>query len=269
MKRLERLGYAITIVITLVILIACVRNLSNSKINICGFELRVLDDVGKIIAAYNGSEKYGLIVVERDNRKERRLNESNAYVVSNGDKCIVGLTYGSGKYNIRLYEIGNNYEEIFVEQYEVMAKIKDSRAPFIGDGYYVNTDITIEDYYNIEDIEELDVIELIYTFIENNIDYDTHMMELIESGGIKIYKPNLDLVLDKGKGVCIDQASLAASMLRSREIPARIVVGHDYDERYHAWFEVWVDGEWKMYDTTSSITFRDIKSKGYKAIKYY
>ena len=56
----------------------------------------------------------------------------------------------------------------------------------------------------------------------------------MESG----YLPDLDEVLASGKGICFDYAALMAGMLRSQDIPCKLVVGYA-DTAYHAWISVW------------------------------
>ena len=76
------------------------------------------------------------------------------------------------------------------------------------------------------------------------------------------YLPVLDDVLAEEKGICFDYAALMAAMLRSQEVPCKLVVGYA-GETYHAWISVWteengwVDGAiffdghmWKRMDPT-------------------
>ena len=54
------------------------------------------------------------------------------------------------------------------------------------------------------------------------------------------YLPVLDTVLKEKKGICFDYAALMTAMLRSQEIPCKLVVGYA-DEVYHAWISVWTE----------------------------
>lgn len=55
------------------------------------------------------------------------------------------------------------------------------------------------------------------------------------------------------QGVCRDYAHLTAALIRSRDIPARLVsvyaLGLDPPD-FHAVVEVWLDGEWHIVDST-------------------
>jgi transglutaminase-like putative cysteine protease len=51
--------------------------------------------------------------------------------------------------------------------------------------------------------------------------------------------------------MCYDFSSLFASMLRSVNIPAKLVKGYGSKvEGYHAWNEVYLDGKWQTVDTS-------------------
>ncbi|MDO4542428.1 MAG: transglutaminase-like domain-containing protein, partial [Bacillota bacterium] len=83
---------------------------------------------------------------------------------------------------------------------------------------------------------DLDVVENIYKYIIDNIEYDYDLAENVEVG----YLPDIDRVLDEGKGICFDYAALATAMLRSQSIPTRLVIGYA-DNVYHAWISVYIE----------------------------
>ena len=69
----------------------------------------------------------------------------------------------------------------------------------------------------------------------------------------KGYLPDVDAVLKKGMGICLDYAAVYASMLRSQGIAAQLVIGYA-DKSYHAWNLVWLDGAWTCVDLTAQST---------------
>jgi len=92
-----------------------------------------------------------------------------------------------------------------------------------------------------------DKVKAIYNYIVENIDYDFDKINKLD----KLYIPDIEAVFETGKGICYDYASLFASMLRSQGIPAKLVKGYsDIIDGYHAWNEVYIDGEWVIIDTT-------------------
>jgi transglutaminase-like putative cysteine protease len=51
--------------------------------------------------------------------------------------------------------------------------------------------------------------------------------------------------------MCYDFSSLFASMLRSINVPTKLVKGYgDKVKGYHAWNEVYLDGKWLTVDTS-------------------
>lgn len=58
-----------------------------------------------------------------------------------------------------------------------------------------------------------------------------------------------------GSGVCRDFAHVGIALVRSLQIPARMVVGYLHGLQpmdLHAWFEAWVGGRWYAFDATQS-----------------
>lgn len=64
-------------------------------------------------------------------------------------------------------------------------------------------------------------------------------------------------VLHNKKGDCTEYAVLLAALARAQGIPARVVTGMVYADRYagalrvfvpHAWVQAWVNGRWESYD---------------------
>ena len=69
--------------------------------------------------------------------------------------------------------------------------------------------------------------------------------------------------LRKKKGICFDYAALMTAMLRSQDIPTKLVVGYT-GSLYHAWINVFLEGQgwvdnviyfdghddWKLMDPT-------------------
>jgi len=70
------------------------------------------------------------------------------------------------------------------------------------------------------------------------------------------YASALEVARDR-RGNCAEFAVLLAAMARARDIPARVVVGMLYTDRYdnkvrvfvpHAWVIAWVGGRWRSFD---------------------
>lgn len=79
----------------------------------------------------------------------------------------------------------------------------------------------------------------------------------LRQSGLDIgYASALEVARDR-RGDCAEFAVLLAAMARARDIPARVVVGMLYADRYdnkvrvfvpHAWVVAWVGGRWRSFD---------------------
>jgi hypothetical protein len=130
--------------------------------------------------------------------------------------------------------------------------------------------------------EPLEKVAAVYDFVVGALVYDEEKAATVKSG----YLPVLDEVLAEQKGICFDYAALMTAMLRSQEVPCKLVVGYAGDI-YHAWISVWtehngwVDGAiffdghaWKRMDPTfasygaRSAEIMDFIENGNYTVKY-
>ncbi len=84
--------------------------------------------------------------------------------------------------------------------------------------------------------DEIGVVTNVYNYVINNITYDTAKAASVQSG----YLPNVDQVLAQKTGICFDYAALMTAMLRSQDIPTKLVIGYS-GGLYHAWVNVYID----------------------------
>lgn len=86
--------------------------------------------------------------------------------------------------------------------------------------------------------DNLEKVQTIYDYVVQNISYDRLLAAKVQSG----YLPDIDQVLAKKKGICFDYAALMSAMLRSQEVPTKLVVGYT-GSVYHAWINVYSEEE--------------------------
>lgn len=99
-------------------------------------------------------------------------------------------------------------------------------------------------------------VEIIYDYVINNISYDYEKAQSVSSR----YLPSTSVTLTSKKGICYDYASLFAVMLRSIDIPTKLIHGDsNFTSAYHAWNEVLVNNKWIVVDTTVDAS---LKSEG-------
>lgn len=180
-----------------------------------------------------------------------------------GEYEVFPLSDGSGSYSVTVYKniSGTKYSTVLGASFS--AKLTDEFAPFLRPNQYVNytEDSTAvakgaELTAGIED--NLEKVAAVYDYVVKTLSYDRKKAQSVKSG----YLPDIDKVLEEKKGICFDYAALMAAMLRSQEVPVKLVVGYT-GTVYHAWLNVWseesgwVDGviyfdgsDWKLMDPT-------------------
>lgn len=163
------------------------------------------------------------------------LNARNAYEV-------FPMSEGNGTYAIKVFENvnGNQYSQAFSQ--DVSVSLADQFEPFLYPNQYVNfsegsTAVQKGAQLAAGAEDDFGVVEAIYNYVVDNLTYDTEKAANVKSG----YLPDVDQVLASKKGICFDYAALMVSMLRSQDIPAKLVVGYT-GSAYHAWVNVYIDG---------------------------
>lgn len=195
-------------------------------------------DQGYIMLQYLGDkEKVQLQITSPDNIS------CNYPVVSKDQYFVFPLTGGNGIYQLKVFESAdaekNLYAVVFTQELEVV--ISDEFSPFLYPNFYVNFKpesecVALGEALAEKCVTDLDVVNNIYHYVIANISYDTELAVNVQSS----YTPDPDQTIASGKGICLDYASLMASMLRSQRIPTRLEVGY-VDELYHAWISCFVD----------------------------
>ena len=162
---------------------------------------------------------------------------------NDGEWEVFPLSDGNGSYTVGIFRniSGNQFSTEFSTSFSVT--LADEFAPFLRPNQYVNfTPNTIavrEAAVMVQGITDvLEKVEVIYNFVVAEFSYDRQLAASVQSG----YLPDLDRVWAARKGICFDFAALTTAMLRSQGIPTQLVVGY-VGQVYHAWINVWVEGE--------------------------
>lgn len=159
-------------------------------------------------------------------------------ITSGGSYVTIPLSAGSGTYSLGVYEhvVGDQYSPILSQDIEVT--LADEYRPYLYPSQYVNfaagdaaTQLSQELSANA--VADVDTLNAIYSWVCQNITYDTEEATTVASG----YLPENASTLSKEKGICFDYAVLTASMLRAQRVPARLVIGYA-GAAYHAWIDV-------------------------------
>ena len=186
------------------------------------------------------------------------------YNIKKGEWTVFPLSDGNGSYSVKVFK--NVYDSKYstvLSLNGLSVDLDDEYAPFIRPNQYVNYENAVNTMEKASTLlndrmSMLEKVEAVYNYVTKNIKYDYQKAATVQSG----YLPDLDLVLKEKKGICFDYASLMTGMLRSQNIPCKLVVGYANTE-YHAWISVyspetgWVDGviyfngvNWQQMDPT-------------------
>ncbi len=222
---------------------------------------------------YSHTEE-GYVMIRYTGQTEQRLKvlvkgptTKYSYNLPKQEWTVFPLSDGSGTYEIGVYEnvTGNKYATVLTLDYQVT--LLDEFAPFLRPNQYVNFSqdthavaLGLELTKQLED--PLAKVEAVYDYVVETLEYDYEKAATVKSG----YLPDLDQVLADRKGICFDYAALMTAMLRSQQIPCKLVIGYA-GSTYHAWISVWteesgwVDGiiffdghQWKRMDPTFAST---------------
>lgn len=213
---------------------------------------------GYLMIKYNGNNSKIKVQIAKGSGTTYtyNLNARDAYEV-------FPLTEGNGTYNVKVFEnlSGTKYSQAFSKSVDV--KLSNQFLPFLYPNQYVNFTAdsqTVKQGLEVTKgtTDDLKKVELVYDYVVGGFTYDKVRARTVASG----YLPNVDSVLAQKKGICFDYAAVMAAMLRSQNIPCKLVVGYT-GELYHAWINVytdesgWVDGmiffdgsKWQMMDPT-------------------
>ena len=190
----------------------------------------------------------GYVMVQYTAHTDSRLKAqvkgpSTAYTynLTAGQWAALPLSDGNGTYQIVVYKnvSGTKYAAVLALTAEVL--LADEFAPFLHSNQYVNFDAAPQTAARAAALtggipDTLGKVEAVYDYVVEYLTYDKELAATVKSG----YLPDLDRVLEKGKGICFDYAALMTGMLRSRGVPCKLVVGYA-GEVYHAWISVWTE----------------------------
>ena len=156
-----------------------------------------------------------------------------------GQYEVFPLANGNGRYTVGVFEHvqGTTFATANSASFDVA--LTDEFAPFLRPNQIVNfsssSKVVAKAAELVKDIDDLtEKIAVVYNFVVKNISYDRELAQSVQTG----YIPDIDAVLEKGKGICFDYSAVMAAMLRSQMVPTRLVMGYA-GTTYHAWIDVY------------------------------
>lgn len=183
----------------------------------------------------------------------------------------IPLSEGDGKYTASVFEQMEGTAYLPVLTVEINVELSNPLSPFLRPNQQVDYSTAPRTLARAVELtaecaDDSERVEKIFRFVSQTLAYDNEQAESVQSG----YIPDLDQVLERGKGICLDFAALMAAMVRSQSIPCRLAVG-DAGSVYHAWVEVWDEGGavWTRYDPTFTASGKDTSGVEYTPQFYY
>ncbi len=190
---------------------------------------------------------------------------------------VFPFSEGNGSYTIKVFEniSGTKYSQAFSKTMTV--KLANQFLPFLYPNQYVDFTADSDVVKKAQELTtaaavDLDKVEKIYDYVVGTFTYDREKAATVKSG----YLPDTDYILLIKKGICFDYAAVMSAMLRSQNIPSKLVVGYT-GNAYHAWINVYIKGEgwvdamiyfdgtkWQIMDPT----FASTAGKSEAIIKY-
>lgn len=213
---------------------------------------------GYVMVKYNGNGAKIKVQVIKSGKETYTydLNARDAYEV-------FPFSEGNGSYVVKVFEnvSGSQYMQIASANMDV--SLSNQFLPFLYPNQYVNFSdssqaVAVAKTLAASASDQIGIVRNVYDYVTDNITYDYAKAASVQSG----YLPNIDHVLSVRTGICFDYAALMTAMLRSQNIPTKLVVGYT-GSVYHAWVSVyldnigWVDNviyfdgtDWKLMDPT-------------------
>ncbi|MEG1551002.1 MAG: transglutaminase domain-containing protein [Oscillospiraceae bacterium] len=184
-----------------------------------------------------------------------------------GNYEVFPLSLGSGSYTIEVLENISGQSYGYALSTNISVSLSSSFAPFLRPNQFVNYNGNTSAVLKAAELctgysADLQKLDRIYNFVINNFTYDNNKANTVKGG----YIPDLNSVYAQRRGICSDYSALMAAMLRSQNIPCKVVVGwaaSNGGNLYHAWINVyirnagWINGaiyfdgqSWKLMDPT-------------------
>ncbi len=150
------------------------------------------------------------------------------------------LTEGDGTYDIKVFEntTGSKYAQVYSTS--VTMALRNEFLPFLYANQYVSYTADGATAAKAAALcqtagDDLEKVSCIFDYVVDHFTYDYDKAATVPPG----YLPVVDDIVSTQTGICLDYAATMAAMLRSQNIPCKLVVGYA-GTIYHAWIDVYV-----------------------------
>ncbi len=188
----------------------------------------------------------------------------------NGEYEAFPLQFGSGKYQVSLYENVSGKKYAKEGTVKLSVKMPDELSCFLYPNQYVsyneNTACVKFAQELCKDMKDQDEI---FQAVCNYMKGGAFMYDYIKSVTVKPGQmPQIDECWETKRGICQDLSAVTCAMLRSQGIPARLMIGTVGANTYHAWVLAVVNGKNRFFDPTAELNASS-KTETYTPERYY
>ena len=222
----------------------------------------------------NMSEGY-IMVKGKKSSKRMKLQiatsgaKLNYDINSNGEYEVFPLQFGSGKYQVSLFENASGKKYSKEGSVKLSVKMKDELSCFTYPNQYVsydeNTPCVVYALEMCKDMtDQAEIYKAVCNYVTSNFVYDFIKSVTVKAGQL----PQIDECWNNKMGICQDLSAMTCAMLRCQGIPARLMIGTVGSNTYHAWVVAVVNGEEKFFDPTAELNASS-KTETYTTERYY
>ena len=174
---------------------------------------------------------------------------------------------GSGEYVISLFENIAGRKYAHAGTVKVAVRLRREDAAFLYPNQYINyrpdSTVIAEAEHLCEGLTNREAYEAVCQYMASGFAYDYVRALTVQAGAL----PDIDRCMGTRMGICQDLAAVTVAMLRSRGIPARLVIGYAGD-RYHAWTLADIEGEELFFDPSAALD-AFVSTEEYSAERFY
>lgn len=222
---------------------------------------KLLKKSGTVIDVSNSAQGYVFVKHKKSTKrlKFRLTRGSDVYTYDlngDGEYEVFPLQMGSGGYKAQVFTQAKGTSYTTTSNLSFNVKLSDDLLPFLYPNQYVwytgdSTAAAAAFEVCAGKTTDVEKANAVYDTLSRTMLYNQILALTVNNGAG--YLPDVDSVWKKRTGICFDYAAVMACMLRVQGIPTQLVIGHA-DAAYHAWNNVWLNGEWVRYDPTGGAT---------------
>ena len=224
----------------------------------------------------NMTEGYVMVKAKKSSKKLKvQIATAGAKLNYNlngdGEYEVFPLQFGSGKYQISLFENAGGKKYSKEGSVKLSVKMPDELSCFLYPNQYVwydeNTACVKYAQEMCKDMsDQSEIYKAVCTYVIQNFIYDYIKSVTVQSMSQQM--PDIDGCWENRMGICQDLSAMTCAMLRSQGIPARLMIGTVGSNTYHAWVVAVVNGEEKFFDPTAELDASN-KNETYTTERYY